>query len=147
MKTVDGLGLQLIKTKLSPVTAMTTWLGAGEGPYQFTIDQDCELRGRGEAASSVRYVRHALEMEEIASHIKNGKDVTKLAMTWANRISLVLHENLQIKKLNALDVLKEKAELSADEDTFDSDFALMTGELKKLIPAMVDALGGPLQAS
>lgn len=93
----------------------------------------------------MRYVRHTLEAEEIAKHITGGKEVTKLAMTWYDRISFVLHENGQIKRLQALDLLKEQADSDAQDDAFDADFALMTGELKKLLPALVDALGGESQ--
>lgn len=143
MKTVD-ISLGLLKTKLSPVVAMTTWLADNDAPSQFTVDQDCELKARGDAAASVRYVRHNLESDEITAHIKGGKDVTRLAMTWADRISFVLQENLQIKRLAPLDVIKERAEVSADDDAFDTDFALMTGELRKLLPAIVDALGGEI---
>jgi recombination associated protein RdgC len=56
----------------------------------------------------------------------------------------VLHENLQIKRLAPLDIIKEQAALSADDDAFDTDVALMTGELRKLIPNLIDILGGEL---
>lgn len=147
LKSTDGVGLSLLKTKVSPTVAMTTWLAEDDNPPPFTVDQDCELRGRGEKAATVRYVKHALESEEINKHIKGGKDVTRLAMTWADRVSFVLHENLQVKKLAPLDVLKEKADVNPDDDAFDSDFALMSGELGKLIAALVEVLGGELQTS
>lgn len=118
--------------------------GRERQPTPFTVDQDCELKSRGEQAATVRYVKHSLESEEIAKHIKGGKDVTKLAMTWADKVSFVLHENLQVKRVAPLDVIKEQAALSADDDAFDSDFALMTGELRKLIPGLINVLGGEL---
>ncbi|MNR18346.1 Recombination-associated protein RdgC [compost metagenome] len=65
-------------------------------------------------------------------------------MTWADRISFVLTEGLDIKRLSPLDVLKEGNETVAsnDDEKFDSDMALMTGELAKLMAELVDALGG-----
>ncbi|WP_288105719.1 recombination-associated protein RdgC [Limnobacter sp.] len=147
IKCVEGTGLSPLKTKLSPTVAMTSWMADDDNPPQFSIDQDCELRGRGEAGSTVRYVRHSLEVDEIRKHIEGGKDVTKLAMTWADRVSFVLQENLQIKRVSPLDVIREQASLSAPDEEFEADFALMTGELGKLLDALVDALGGPLNAS
>jgi recombination associated protein RdgC len=142
VKSVDGIAFNPLKTEISPTTAMTSWLAGEEIPSVFTIDRDCELRASGEEKATVRYVRHALEAEEIAGHIKGGKEVTKLAMTWYDRISFVLHENGQIKRLQALDLLKEQADSDARDDAFDADFALMSGELKKMLPAIIELLGG-----
>lgn len=142
VKTLEGFSVSLIKTKLSPSSAMTEWLSANEAPTSFTVDQDCELRGRGDTGATVRYVRHALELDEVSKHIKAGKEVTKMAMTWNDKLSFVMHENLQLKRIVPLDILKDQTDVSAEEDSFDTDFALMTGELKKLLPAVIDALGG-----
>jgi recombination associated protein RdgC len=65
-------------------------------------------------------------------------------MTWNDKISFVLTEQLQIKRLAFLDILKEEAESQAEttEELFDLDFTLMTGELARLLADLVDALGG-----
>lgn len=145
VRTVPGLSLSLVRTKLSPSVAMTTWLAEDACPPMFTVDRDCELKGRSEEASTVRYVKHALDPDEIKSHIQAGKEVTKLAMTWADKISFVLHETMQIKRISPLDVIKEQAEFNGEDDTFDADFGLMTAELRHLIPALLEALGGEMQ--
>jgi len=141
-KTIDGISLSFIKTQVAPTAAMTAWLGGNDLLANFTIDQDCELRGRGDAAATVRYVRHTLDDDEVKKHIKSGKEVTKLGLTWDDKISLVLHDNLQLKRISPLDIIKEQEKVDDHEDTFDTDFAIMTGELKKLLPAIFDALGG-----
>jgi recombination associated protein RdgC len=56
-------------------------------------------------------------------------------------VSLVLTEGLQLKKLAFLDVVFEGAKTGKD-DGFDADVAIATGELQKLLPAMLAALGG-----
>ena len=66
-----------------------------------------------------------------------------LALTWNDRISFVLTESFQIKRLAFLDILKESAEQAENEDErFDIDFALMTGETNLMIQAIFSALGG-----
>ena len=144
LKSVPDLSLALVKTQASPSSAMTGWLAAGEAPGGFTIDRDCELRAPGEEKSTVRYVRHPLESEQIRNHIEAGKQVTRLAMTWGDRISFVLHENLQVKRLAFLDILKEQSEQNAETaaEQFDADFAIMAGELARFLPDLVEALGG-----
>ena len=144
-KSTDNLPVRLLKTALSPSAAMTAWMAEGEAPSPFTLDQDLELRSAENAR--VRYVRHSLEGEEIRQHIADGKVATRLAMTWADKISFVLDENLQIKRLEFLDILKEEAETQAENEAerFDLDFTLMTGELSRLLKDLVQALGGELE--
>jgi len=143
-KSLEALPLALVKTHLSPMSAMTGWLAANEPPAGFTIDRDCEMLAPGEEKATVRYVRHPLEAQEIRGHIEDGKQVTKLALTWNDRISFLLHENLQLKRLAFLDILKEQSEQNAEaaEEQFDADFAIMTGELARFLPDLIAALGG-----
>ena len=143
-KSVDDLSFTLVRTKLSPLAAMTGWLAADEAPSGFTVDRDCELLAPGDEKATVRYVRHSLEAEDVRSHIAAGKQVTKLAMTWGDRISFVLHENFQVKRLAFLDILKEQSEQQAEnaDEEFDADFAIMGGEFSRFLPDLLDALGG-----
>lgn len=143
-KSVDDFSLTLVKTRLSPASAMTGWLAADEAPAGFTIDRDCELRAPGEEKATVRYVRHPLESGEIRRHVEAGKQATRLALTWNDRVSFVLQENFQAKRLAFLDILKEQSEQNAEtvDEQFDADFAIMAGELSRMLPDLVDALGG-----
>lgn len=141
--TLGELPLTLFKTVQAPGTAMTTWLSLGEVPGPFTIDQDCDLRVAGEAGGSVKYQHHPLDTEEINQHISRGKVAGKLAMTWNDRISFVLTEQMQIKRVEFLDVLKEQAEMAADGgDAFEADFTIMSGELAAMLAALTEVLGG-----
>ena len=140
---VPELSIKLPHTQLSPGAAMTGWLAGNEAPTGFTIDRDGELRLPGEDRATVRYVHHALDGEDIGEHIASGKQATRLGLTWADRVSFVLTEKLEIKRLQFLDILKEQSEQAEDaEAMFQIEFSLMSGELTKLIADLVEALGG-----
>ncbi len=143
-KSVNSLPLKPLKVTQSPVSAMTGWIADGNAPAGFTIDQDMELRSAENAV--VRYAKHALDGEEIPGHISAGKVVTRLAMTWADKISFFLDDKLQVKRLAFLDILKETTDGQAEneDEQFDLDFVLMTGELAHLLANLVDALGGEI---
>lgn len=143
LKTLPGMPLRPLQTQLSPGTAMTEWLASEEAPAGFSIDDDLELRPPTPANAAIRYVHLALEGEEIRSHIAAGKSATRLGLTWSERISFVLTDKLQVKKLGFLDILREQAAdtQNADEQ-FDQDFALMSGEIARLLDDLVAALGG-----
>ena len=143
-KTVDDLPVKLLHTEISPVAAMTDWLAGENAPAGFTIDRELELRATGESKATVRYANHALEGEEILAHIAAGKRATRLGMTWNDRISFVLTEQLQIKRLVFLDIIKEESTTQADnaDEMFDLDFTLMAGELARMLTDLTEALGG-----
>jgi recombination associated protein RdgC len=143
LKAVDKLPLESLRVQRSPVGVMTAWLQDDEAPYNFTIDQDTELRATGESKAAVRYVRHSLDPEDVGRHIKAGKQCTRLAMTWNSRISFVLTEQLSVRAIKPLDVIKENEAITySDDERFDNDMMLMTGELAKMLADMVEALGG-----
>jgi recombination associated protein RdgC len=138
------LPVTLVRTQLAPATAMTQWLAAGHAPGSFSIDRDCELQAAVEERAAVRYVRHNLDSDEVRRHIADGKTATRLALTWNDRISFVLTEQLQVKRLAFLDLLKEDAERRAEnaDDLFAANFTLMCGELAQLLGQLLEVLGG-----
>lgn len=143
LKAIDKLPVTSLNVARSPSSAMTEWLETDEAPGGFTVDQDTELRASGESKATVRYVRHTLEAEDVRRHIAAGKQCTRLALTWADRISFVLTEGMAVKSIKPLDVLKENDAASFnDDERFDADITLMTGELAKLLDDLVLALGG-----
>jgi len=144
LRSIPNLAPTSLRVVRSPGEAMTSWLELDEAPAGFTVDQDTELTSTGENKSTVRYVKHTLEADDIRRHIKAGKRCTKLALTWNDRISFVLTDTLAVKRMAALDILKENSPGNSmdDDERFDTDFALMTGELDGLLTSLVAALGG-----
>ena len=77
-------------------------------------------------------------------HLAEGKLPTRLALSWEGRIGFTLTESMQLKKLAFLEGVFDDRP-NDDESGFDTDVALATGELSKLIPAVIDALGGEIE--
>lgn len=140
----DDVHALRLETGRSPAAAMAEWLVKGDAPGVFTIDQDLELRATDASKASVRYARHNLDGKEIRDHIAAGKTVLRLGLTWNDRISFVLTEQLQVKRITFLEILKREsdAEVEDEGEQFEIDFALMTGELSLLLADLVKALGG-----
>lgn len=140
VEALPGLSVSLLDTQTSPQAAMAHWLSTQEAPVGFTVDRECELKAADEEKAVVRYARHPLDIEEVQAHIAAGKLPTKLALSWDDRVSFLLTEGLQIKKLTFLDAVLDGK--SKDDSGFDADVAIATGELTKLIPDLIEALGG-----
>lgn len=144
LRSLDGLVMTPVQTNVAPATQMAAWLLSHEAPGLFDVDRECELKATDDSQGVVRYSKHTLNNEEVRKHIQNGKMVTRLALAWNGRVSFVLNDTLQVKKLKFLDgVFDSGGEAAApDEDRFDADVAIVTGELGKLVPELIEALGG-----
>lgn len=137
-----------VQTNLSAGAAMAHWLHTQDAPVNFTADRDCELKTPDDQKSAVRYSRHTLEIEEVCQHIEAGKMPTKLAMTWNERVSFELNDMGQLRKIKLLYVVLDgQQEAGKDDDGFDADAAIVTGELSALIPDLINALGGELSVA
>ena len=142
VKSLAGLAVALIDTKVSPTAAMSEWLITQEPPSGFSVDRECELKAADESKAVVRYTRHPLDTDEVKLYVESGKLPTRLALTWDSRVSFVLTEGLQLKKLSFLEVVFEGTSGSGKDKGFDADVAIATGELQRLLPDLLEALGG-----
>ena len=141
VKSLDGFAPTLLNTVTSPAVAMSEWLLSQEPPLGFSVDRECELKATDESKAVVRYARHPLDNDEVVAHVRGGKQASRLALTWDSRVSFMLTESLQLKKIAFLDVVMD-GKGDRKNDGFDTDVALATGELRRLIPDLVAALGG-----
>ena len=138
-----------IDTERSPQAAMASWLLRGEAPGNFSIDDDLELQAADKSKATIRYSRHPLDGAEIRAHLNAGKYPTRLGLTWKDRISFVLTDKLQVKRVDFLEV---GADGTKDEDVdpveqFDIDFTVMAGELGQLLQDLTAVLGGAPDAA
>ncbi|MCF6239575.1 MAG: recombination-associated protein RdgC [Candidatus Marinimicrobia bacterium] len=144
-ESLGGLSAVLPSVNNSPAQALTQWLSNQAAPTGFVIEDQCELRDPKQEGGVVRCTRQDLAAEEVMSHLTAGKQVAKLALEWNERLSCILADDLTIQRLRFLDVIQEAAqEVEADDEAglFDADFALMTLELARFIPALLEVFGG-----
>ena len=89
------------------------------------------------------FKQHDLTLDEIQTSLQAGKFASKLAIEWDEKISFVLSEDLQVKKLKFLDVLEEQLQDNdpqSFEEHIDIQFALMTGEVASMLNNLMKAL-------
>lgn len=129
-----------------PAVIMTQWLlDKSTVPKDLVIEDECELRSPEEDGSIIRCKRHNLNLPEITNHLDTGKQVIKLAVSWTDRLSFIVDENLAIKRLKFLDLIQEQvADTEADDAAaqFDVNFSIMTLELANFLPRLLEIFGG-----
>ncbi len=144
-ESIGSLPVVPLKTKALPSQLMTNWLKGKNLKDDFIIKDECELKESDDDGAILRCKRQDLSSDEIQMHLDNGKEVTKLALNWNDAIECILEDDLAIKRLKFSDELLEQADNDGAEDPiahFDADFNLMTGELSRFIPRLIEILDG-----
>lgn len=134
-----------LNTKILPALLMTQWLNGTNLKDDFLIKDECELKESSEDGAILRCKRQDLTSDEIQMHLDSGKEVTQLAINWNDTLDCILQDDFAIKRLKFSDELLEQAENDGAEDSaalFDADFNIMSGELARFIPRLIEILGG-----
>jgi len=149
-KNLGSLPLVPISTKEKPVSTMTQWLLTNETPADVLVEDECELRSPEEAGGIIRCKRQDLAAPEIKNHLDTGKQVIKLAVSWSDRLSFIVDENLSIKRLKFLELIQDQVadtESDSAEEQFDVDFTIMSQELSTFLPRLLELFGGENSAN
>jgi recombination associated protein RdgC len=123
---------------------MTQWIAEGRMPEGLTLEDECELRDAQDERSVVRCRGQDLRGEEISTHLRAGKQAVKLALSWRERLSFVMQEDVSLKRLRFADALTDEAldpEIEDEAARFDAEFAIMALEMRELLACLGDAFG------
>jgi len=135
-ETLGSFRVRPPRPRNDPVAIMTRWVATGDLPDGLALEDMCELRDARDERALVRCSGQDLEAEEIATHLRAGKQVIRLAVRWREHLELVVQEDLSLKRLKFSDALLETAQEPDIEDPrvrFDAEFALMVLQLRTLI--------------
>jgi len=144
----DGIGsfpVMLPQVNNAPSATMTGWLAHQNLPDDFALGEECELREPGEEGGVVRCRGVDLLSEEVETHLNAGKQVARLSLSWDERLSLVMAEDLCLRRLKFSDeLLKENDEIPEAElaARLDADFALMSDAVVALQERVIALFGG-----
>ena len=145
---LDGFPVRPLRVQERPGFVMTEWLAKGNLPDGVTLENECELKSKEEDGAVVRCRKQDLVVPEMLNHIEAGKELIKLALTFNDRLSLVLDDTLAIRRLKFLDTPDEAPKEEVGDDPvrqFDADFTLMTLEFDLLLSSILGWFGGEVR--
>lgn len=145
-KSLGSLPVRPPVVEQAPAFTFTGWLNESiDLPDQITLGADAWMVDPSEDGGKVIARGLDLNSDEVRGHLDAGMQATKLTMTWDDNVSFCLDEELGITRLRFGDTFHEKLDdIDADDAVarFDAAFSLMTLELSRMIPALLEALGG-----
>ena len=142
---LGSLPVRPLSTRSLPGAVMTEWLRASTEVSGFEIGGDCELRDAMTDGGAIKCKQQDLFSDEVRQHVQRGKEVKNLALSWRERLSFVLDEDLGLTRIKPLDLLLDDLGPEEFDDRVaaaEAEFALMCGELAKMVPELLGALGG-----
>ncbi|MGY5449947.1 recombination-associated protein RdgC [Agarivorans sp. MS3-6] len=146
-KSLGSLPVTPINLANQADVTMTDWINEKAIPANFELGEEAELRSALEGGGIIRCKEQDLFSDEIKVHLDADKFVTKLELTWAESVRFVISEDMSIKGVKFTDTITEQNEDIEKSDVaarFDADFALASGELSKMVPDLIAALGGEI---
>ncbi|ENO80922.1 recombination associated protein [Thauera sp. 27] len=142
-RAIDTLPVAQLHTEVNPARAMLRWLADQEAPERFSIDSDCELVSVAEDEGVVRYSNWDLSGEDVQYQLTIGRSPTLLGLTFNDRVSFIVTNRLELKRILLLDIVTAGQDEADDAIAkFDADFTLAAAEIEGALEALVGELGG-----
>ncbi|OUR60031.1 hypothetical protein A9Q73_12575 [Bermanella sp. 47_1433_sub80_T6] len=141
-ETLGTLPVSLVSSDVSPSHMMTKWLSEPNTlPEEWSLGEEVELQEPD--AGTVKVRNQDLLAEELTVHLDAGKLVSKLALNWREDISLMLEEDLNVKRIKLL-LEDDEAPSGSDpqEAKFAHEFAVTCNWMVPLCQSLLKALGG-----
>jgi len=148
-KCLGSLPIEPPTVTQSPTSVMTSWLKNDDIPSDLVIEDECELKSPDDSGAVIRCKSQDMGSEEIQGHLTANKQVTKLSVTWDERLSFNINDDLTLKRVRLTDVVQDKiSECNAEsmEEQFDVDFTVMCLEFSHLLPRVLAFFGGEQMA-
>ncbi|QEW07041.1 recombination-associated protein RdgC [Nitrincola iocasae] len=143
---LGSLKVKPLNVNQAPASVMTQWLqDIHQVSSGFEVDDECELRDTSAEGGVIRIKGQPLFSDEIRAHLDTDMQVTRLAVTWEEQLSFVLHADLTLHRLKLTDQYNEQLEHDRPEDEvadFDAAVTRMGLEMTRLLPALANSFGG-----
>ncbi|WOZ57826.1 hypothetical protein ZP9_00010 [Shewanella phage ZP9] len=142
-KALGSLPVIPLSYKKTVESTLTEWVKSLSAPSPFELQQEAELRGNENEVA--KFKNQDLAEDEVLAHIENGMQVHKLVLNFGQSMSFVLCSSGDLKRVRFSEEFSaENDELGNDDPAarLDADFVLFSAEIKQLMNALSDSLGG-----
>jgi len=141
-KSLDSLPVKPLTPTVPVDERLSGWVAAGVADGDLVLEDQCVLRDPEDSRAVVRCRGQDLGAPEIRNHLDAGKRVVALGLSWNERLSLLLEEDLSLKRLRFADELIDELDTGDAEDEgarLDAELMLLSGELRALLAGLAEA--------
>ncbi len=145
-ESIGSLPIKPLVPTIAVAERFSDWVAGGEVLAGLELEDQCELRDPVDNRSVVRCRGQDLSSPEIRNHLESGKRVVALGVNWNDRVSFILDETLTLKRLRFdTELIDEALDENIEDDSarLDTEFTLLTAELRTLLSALIDTFAPP----
>ena len=143
-KSLGTLPVASISPDMAVDELMTNWVKYNDTHASllgsdFSLGYEAHFSSLGDGGAIATVKNQDLCSDEVQAHLDADQYVTKLELDYDKSISFMLHDDLSIKRIKFSDVTQEQNDDIDSDDKLaklDTDFALMAGELNRMISAL-----------
>jgi recombination associated protein RdgC len=120
---------------------LSNWIRSGNAAAGIALEDSCVLQDAEDARSTVRCRGQDLSSPEIRNHLDTGKRAVSVGVNWKDRLSLLLGEDLSLKRLRFADEVTNELDTGDADDegaTLDAELALLSLELRALLSSLCE---------
>lgn len=120
---------------------LSNWIRSGRAAEGFALEDSCVLQDAEDARSTVRCRGQDLSAPEIRNHLDTGKRAVSLGISWKDRLSLLLGEDLSLKRLRFADEVTNALDTGDADDegaTLDAELALLSLEMRAVLARLCE---------
>jgi recombination associated protein RdgC len=113
-RSLGSLKLNVLKTVSRPSLVMSKWLLDSHYPKEIQLEDSCEMLDIEKGTGVIKCSQQDLNASEVLGHLKGGKKLARLAMSWCDKLSFVFNDDLSFKRVRFLDLLQDNHETNAE---------------------------------
>jgi len=140
--TLGSLPVRPLTPQVPVDERLSGWVAAGAATSRLALEDQCVLRDPEDSRAVVRCRGQDLTSAEVHNHLEAGKRVVALGLTWNEHLSLLLDEDLGLKRLRFADELLDRMDVGEAEDEaarLDAELTLLAGEMRALLDHLAEA--------
>jgi len=143
---LGSLSVKLTSTALPANKVFSDWLLENRDlPRALELGAATEFTDPLETNSQIKIKGQNLTDKEIQAHLNGGMLAERLELVWRDQLQFVMHSDLTLHSIKMTDQYQEQQSDREQEDealALDADLALLGIEFTRLLPELLDALGG-----
>ena len=130
-----------------PAARLTHWLKEKQYPDSFNIERSCVLKDPNQQNRMIRAQQQNLFADSIQSLLKDGCEVSEIALTWQDKLNFIVNENFAIKscQLAADDLLDEQDLLETKRQRLTADLVIMSTLYAEFFNDLIDVFANTQQ--
>ncbi|MBT3488325.1 MAG: recombination-associated protein RdgC [Gammaproteobacteria bacterium] len=144
-ETVGNLSLCDPQLAITPSGALSQWLKNSAPPVGWTIDDECVIQ-ETDGSGKMTFSHVDVTSGAVRKHLDNQARVVKMGLSWMDKFSFTIDQNLRLSKIKMLDLLSaqrdEQYEGAVEKIELEhADFILMSSVIEDLITEMFVMFG------